>query len=196
MKIQKAWFTLIELTIAMTIIAILMVSTYIPYSFVQTKNNISLATKDVSQIISTSHNLARNWLNNELDNREENIKTAVYIPEWASDKVLVYWFKHDVENAHLSLTDDLIIRELVIGKWISIWEINSWWIPLDNLVIVFDSITWESRLYEKSPSHSLIATWAETANFKLWKGSDWSNLQLAKKLRFYTHTNVVDITKD
>jgi prepilin-type N-terminal cleavage/methylation domain-containing protein len=61
-KNNKA-FTLLELIVVITIFGIMLLATYIPYSYYQTKAKVKMAVKDISQNIYESRNMAINWYN-------------------------------------------------------------------------------------------------------------------------------------
>lgn len=198
--------------ISISVIWILAVSTYIPYSYIQTKNKISLEAKAISQIISKTHNYARNWLDNKFilsDSTEEvkNVKTAVYIPEWKWWVVTIYGFEFDAKNnptgtwtgdEYIELKEEFEIESKKIDKQISIGEISDWNWNLDNIVIVFDAITWKEKLFTKDDlTDTLISIW-DIKNFevKVWVGEDFDNISLAEKLIYFWETNVIDIIKE
>jgi prepilin-type N-terminal cleavage/methylation domain-containing protein len=58
-KNNKA-FTLLELIVVITIFGIMLLATYIPYSYYQTKAKVKMAVKDISQNIYESRNMAIN----------------------------------------------------------------------------------------------------------------------------------------
>jgi prepilin-type N-terminal cleavage/methylation domain-containing protein len=57
-KINKSAFTIIELVIVVSILAMLMMMSYAPYMFYQDKLRVKLASKDIGQVLYTYRNLA------------------------------------------------------------------------------------------------------------------------------------------
>jgi len=53
-------FTLIELIVVITIFCIMLLATYIPYTYYQTKAKVKFAVKDISQSIYEARNMAIN----------------------------------------------------------------------------------------------------------------------------------------
>ena len=58
--ITKKAFTLIELIISITIVVILTVTSYAPYSYYQNKAKLKITTREISQLLYDSRNMAMN----------------------------------------------------------------------------------------------------------------------------------------
>jgi prepilin-type N-terminal cleavage/methylation domain-containing protein len=58
MKEKKSGFTLIELLVSITILFILMMMSYVPYSYYQKKAKLRLASREISQSFYEAKNMA------------------------------------------------------------------------------------------------------------------------------------------
>ena len=211
MKFSKKWFTLIEMTIAFSIMALLVVSTYIPYSYIQLENKISISSQSVSSMISKAHSYAINGLDNYVDvlgweKINKNVQTALYLEKTGTDwisNIIIYSYEYDtkVDSSDSSqpiiklLPENILESKLIESKVFLDWIEDDNLIEYDNIVILFDAITWESSIYTKGSDDKLILVWGKYFTLKVWRENwDW-DIVLGKNIKFYTDTNVVDITK-
>jgi prepilin-type N-terminal cleavage/methylation domain-containing protein len=58
--VTKKAFTLIELIITITIVAILTMLSYAPYNYYQNKSKLKITTREISQLLYESRNIAVN----------------------------------------------------------------------------------------------------------------------------------------
>lgn len=211
MKFSKKWFTLIEMTIAISIMALLVVSTYIPYSYINLENKISISSKSVSSMISKAHNYARNGLDNYVDvlgweRVNKNVQTALYLEKnnlEGISNIIIYSYEYDtkVDSADSSqpiielLPENILESKLIESNVFVDWIEDDTLREYDNMVILFDAISWESSIYTKGSDNKLILVWGKYFTLKVWRENwDW-DIVLGKNIKFYTDTNVVDITK-
>jgi len=73
------WFTIIELLIVITIIGVISLATYMPYSHHQKKTSLSLAIKELSQSLNESRNLSIHGL----DTGWWNVYVWLHIVPWS-----------------------------------------------------------------------------------------------------------------
>lgn len=183
----KRAFTLIELVISITIIVILTMVSYAPYNYYQNKAKLKVTTREVSQLLYESRNMAVNWVVWTL----WNMSIWVYFDTSVSwnNQIKVFSYPHDI--IHLDITylewwDVKLIKTLVLKKWIQIDDIES----MDNLLFVFDAITWDLKYYNWIWwSRNIIVENNISINFS-YKGSSSPNLN--RTINYFTNTNIID----
>lgn len=186
MIIKKA-FTLIELMITITIIVILTMVSYAPYSYYQNKAKLKVTTREVSQLLYEARNMAVNWAiwNNW------NVSIWVYFDTniYENNKIKVFSYPHNINNLDITYIEwwnVKLLKTLILKKWV---QVDNIW-GKTNLLFVFDSITWDLKYYN-------WLQWLRTAvnediidiNFS-FKGSSSENLN--KTIKYFTSTNIID----
>lgn len=186
MNIKKA-FTLIELMISITIIVILTMVSYAPYNYYQNKAKLKVTTREVSQLLYESRNMAINWA---IWNAW-NISIWVYFDSSITekDKIKVFSYPHDID--HLDITylewwDVKLLKTLILKKWIWIDSIES----KDNLLFVFDAITGDLKYYNWIGWVRTIVNEDSIAINFSYKWSTSPNL--ARTINYFTNTNIID----
>ncbi|MDP2090088.1 MAG: prepilin-type N-terminal cleavage/methylation domain-containing protein [Candidatus Gracilibacteria bacterium] len=185
--ISKKGFTLIELMISITIIGILSVITYSPYSYYQNKASLKVTAREVSQLLYESRNMA---INGAIANNG-NVAIGVYFDtsEIANTQIKVFSFPHNIDKLNITNTqggDIRLIKTLKLQKGILIDKIED----KQNILFFFDSITGKLSYYNW---HMLTRQNFEddivSINFS-FKGSSSPNLN--KTINYYTNTNIID----
>lgn len=180
---KKKWFTLIELMVVFTIASILLIIAYTPYSYYSTKAKVRMTTKDISQILYESRNLAIHGL----DNWSWNLNVGVYFDnsEWSKNKIKVYSYPHDFLNIvpDEGVADINVIKTLTLKPGMQIDKI-SW---KDNALFVFTSIsgTW-SYFYFSGWKNNFLDD-----EIKIEFSYKWST-NLNSSINYITKTNIVD----
>lgn len=186
MIIKKA-FTLIELMISITIVVVLTMATYAPYSYYQNKTKLKVTTREISQLIYEWRNMAMNWSVGET----WNSMIWIYFDSKEAEKnsIKLFSYPFDIEKINIDRIekeDIKFIKSLVLQKGV---EIDSIW-GKDNLLFTFDAISWKSSYY----------TWIDNIkkdfekdvvniNFS-FKNSTSENLK--RTIKYYTSTNIID----
>lgn len=180
MKFNKSWFTLIELMISITILMILVVMSFVPYSYYNNISKVKLASKDISQSISEARNLAINWL----DKSWVNQSIAIYFDLNDKNKIKYYSFNYNSWITSLAFNNSSFLKEKVLPEWVEITSL-SW---NTDKVIYFNSIYWSWVILEKSNLSTLNS---DSLNIKV--SYKWSlNPKLNKNIIYYKKTNSID----
>lgn len=152
MKKNLKWFTFLELIISMTIMSLLIMSTYIPYSVQAKKWDIKLRTKEIVQSVVRWWEYARNWIDMEMWWTSENASVWVYLHENTVD-ILAFSFRGESEDKNsyysrinipsaISVIDSINLDKVEIKDICYSWNcINSW-------LILFESIYWDTSIHE------------------------------------------------
>lgn len=193
MLINKAWFTLVELIIAITIVVILSVVTYVPYSHYQNKAKLKLASREISQGFYEARNMASSWLKDVVWNRSIWFYLDTMDPN--NDKLTFFSYPHDIEEINIinfELSNVEIIKEMKLQKWIKINNLKwSWgWTEYNNLLFYFDSITWESKIYNFNGSFKDLIIDDKIDIIFSFKNSNSPTLK--STLVYFSKTNIVD----
>lgn len=188
---KNLWFTLIEMMVIITIFSILLLSTYVPYSYMQNKALLKIGTKDVSQTLYQARNLAINGFENENKN---NASIGVYFDITTPDIIEYYSFPYSIEEGDIipeENTNIKKIKEIVLPKWVQIDRVN--W--KDKFLFFFDAITWKGSYYYWAPWTTVKSKIDTSVQRDIlidisFKGSTSSNLQ--KQIIYYTPTHILD----
>ncbi len=183
----KKWFTLIELMISITILVILTMVSYAPYSYYQNKASLKITTREVSQLLYESRNMAINWA---IDNNS-NVSIWVYFDtnSISNNIVKVFSYPHDVNTLNIlnnEWWDVKLLKTLILKKWIAIDYLHG----NPNILFFFNSITWELTYYSwNGYTRNRIEDDQISINFS-FKWSTSPNLN--RTINYFTNTNIID----
>ncbi len=184
---NKKGFTLIELVVVITIIGIVSVVSYAPYNYYKNKVKLKNSASKITQILYESRNKAINWSVWEY----WNVSVGVYfdsnwLKKWEAN-VFSYPYNYATGSiSYIENTDIKKIKTLILDNGVQFDEIE--W--LDNLLFVFDAITWKVHYYswnwwvrsiisEDEININISYKWATSRNLK-------------KEISYFTYTNVID----
>lgn len=187
MIINRNWFTLIELMIAITIVVILSVVTYVPYNHYQNKAKLKLASREISQGFYEAKTMASSWLKNLYWNR--SIWFYLDTMDTNNDKLTFFSYPHDIEDINIinfELSNVEIIKEMKLQKWIKINYL--WW--YENLLFYFESISWKSRIFSFTWWWKDLVLDDELEIVFSFKNS--TSPTLKSTLIYFSKTNIVD----
>lgn len=142
---NKSWFTLLEMIVVITIIWILMISAYVPYSFYNKKAYLRVSKKEIAKILYESRNLAIHW-NNYWSG---NLSVWVFFDSSDINENIVRVFSYPFSYTWSQITTDLtdsnikLIRELKLQPWIEIDKVSTY----DNWFFYFNAISWKAEIY-------------------------------------------------
>ena len=176
-QFSRKWFTLIELMVVVTIVSIISLATYIPYSHHQKKILLRQASREISQSLSDVRNLALNGL----DIGEGNVNIGLYIEENAT-QLVYYASTGSLDIGSLSSEDIYKTKKLPQG-------------------IQVDKVAWYSQgslFYFTAVFASGSLMQKDAANFTgnsidiqiSYKGADSPILQ--KNITYYAQSNISD----
>ena len=187
MIIKKYAFTLIELMVAITIVVILTMSIYAPYSYYQNKAKLKVTAREISQLLYDTRNMAVNWSIWEL----WNVSIWVYFDTniLNKSKIKVFSYPHDIDNSNFTYIewwDVKLINTLILKQGIQIESIGN----NDNLLFLFDSISWDIKYYNwLSWSRNTV----ESDEIPIHFSYKWSTSEnLNKIINYFTKTNIID----
>lgn len=184
---RKKWFTLIELMVAITIVGILSVVSYSPYSYYQNKASLKDTAREVSQLLYESRNMAINWA----IGNQWNVSIWVYFDKSSTlnNQIKVFSFPYNMDKMNILNSewwDIRLLKTLTLNKWILIDKIED----KSNLLFFFDSITWKLSYYNWADgTRNSIDDDIVSINFS-FKWSTSPNLN--KTINYYTSTNIID----
>lgn len=143
---RNIWaFTLIELMVVVTILAIVSMATYIPYAHHQKKMLVKQGVKEITQSLTEARNLAINGINTW----SGNLNVWLYFGSWATE--IIYYTLPYTQNFNIISSSDINptaianaevhkVKELPQGVKIS-------GVSISNTASLFsyDAITWSGR---------------------------------------------------
>ena len=94
-------FTLIELMVVVTILAIVSMATYIPYAHHQKKVLVKQGVKEITQSLTEARNLAINGINSW----NGNLNVWLYFWSWATE--IIYYTLPYTENFNITSSNDI-----------------------------------------------------------------------------------------
>ena len=182
---QKSAFTLIEFLIAITIVALISVMAFVPYSFYLNKSKVKHTQKEVTQVIYEAKNMALNgrvWENN-------NISVGVYFDSNNADEIKVIPFKYTTTLDELNST---LIQDALSQTWIIDLKLQPG--------IGFEKIQWQDKwlIYFQAISGSgwvlawdnfWTTSWEIDIEFAYKKATGWS---LRDSITYFPETQIVD----
>jgi len=186
MNTKKA-FTLIELMVSITIIVILTLVSYAPYSYYQNKASLKITAREVSQFLYEARNMAVNWA----VWNDKNVSIGVYFEVTPTHNTYVKLFSYPYDVSDINITNMewghvKLLKTLNLQKWILIDNLE--W--KSDMLFLFDSITWKLKYYTwESSVKTLYEDKKLSINFS-FKWSDSPNLN--KTINYYTDTNIID----
>lgn len=193
MKKSQKWFTLLELMLSVWLIFAIVVSAFIPYSFKQSKARVKITTKILTETITEARNLAVNGLDYNFDtSTPERNNTSVWVLlEKGNDNPLkIFLYKPESTNVKgEEVTNEVALyKEKLIQKDTGLSTINANW-EKDNLLIYFEAITGEVKIYDKDGTE-LTDAWNEIKFNISYKASTETSLN--KDITYFPLTNVID----
>ncbi len=179
MKINNSWFTLIEFLIAITIFMILVMMSFAPYQYYSNVTKVKLASKEISQAIAETKNLAINWF----DKSWVNQSTALYIDKKNEWTLKIYSYNYSSGFTNIPLNDKNLLKEEKLPDWVFVKDI-SW---KDSVILYFSSIYWVPTI--------LNGSWNVINDDSIFINVSFKNSldpKLNKKITFYRSTSLTD----
>ncbi len=190
MKKQKKAFSLIELIVVITIIAMVSIFTYTPYILYKNKAWVNVVTKQIAQDLYLARNMAINWISTWTGTTNKNLSVWLYLEAWKNKKIIFYWYSWslDINNiTNWEILKENIIENNIQINWIKAWANYSSW-----ALFFFSAITWEPKIYLWDDETSLSKNTANSEfTINVWyKGVD--NWILSKEISYNKKTFVRD----
>lgn len=182
MILNKKWFTLIEMLIAITIFLIFVVLTYVNYAYYQNISQVKLTLKDISQNLSIARNMAINWI----QNWGLNQSVWIYIEKESNN---LKYFLYNYTGSVLDVSWEPY-KKVNLKPNIKIADIKLWWDYTDNILILFESITWKTDFYKYDwTNFSLFGE--KIVEFDV-SFKNAVNFPLKRSLKYFKNTNITD----
>jgi len=173
MKNNKNAFTLIEILVAMTMMIILTMAAYIPFSHYQQKQRVRNSAKIITQTLYDARSDAIYWR----ASNTWNLDIWVLFKQNATN-LKVYWFPiKDTISNYLNPDNKYLLEKISLEPWVQIS--SSWWLFL------FKAITW-SWVYKNFTINSNkieLSVWLKWA--KHWI--------MSKKIEYFVNTYISDV---
>lgn len=185
LKNKRSAFTIIELVIVISILAMLMMLSYAPYIFYQNKLRVKIASKEIWQAIYDSKNLAIHWVDTwswnlsiwllfDNNNSEKNkLKIFSYPFSFTWSKVVVN------ENSDVKL-----YKTINLQKWVQIDNI-SW---RNKVLFFYEAISWKLSIFSFNWSNKTKIS-DDKININI--SFKWSS-KLKKSVEYETYNKIVD----
>ena len=198
-------FTLIELLVSMTIIFIVIMTTYIPYNYYQNKAKLRQSTREIAQSLYEARNMAINWISKNMPvnwiSNDSNLSIWIYFDSSESSKNTIKFFSYPYEfdpNKTKILNNGNTLKTLQLQHiqinsvgWLEDWafKTSSWWL------FFFKSITWSGSYYywEWSNKKEIISDDGIIKIKFSYKNSTSPDLQ--REICYYTKTYISDISE-
>ncbi len=187
MKKNLKGFTLMEFLVASTIVVLLTLMTYVPYSHYQNKAKIKIASREISQSFYESKNMATWWITS--NNSNKSVWLYITTDPLTSNTINFFSYPYDIEE--INITNSVwwfteLIKEKKLQDWVSIVDLWTY----DNLLFFYESITWKSKIYTFN-SWNKIEVIDDILEITIsYKNS--SSDSLKSRLNYYTNTNIID----
>ncbi|MDD3793756.1 MAG: prepilin-type N-terminal cleavage/methylation domain-containing protein [Candidatus Gracilibacteria bacterium] len=187
MILSKKAFTLIELLVSITIIIILSLMTYLPYSHYQNKAKLKLASREISQSFYEAKNMAISGIKDISSNKS----VGLYLTTEAgnSNKLIFFVYPYDIDELLINNVESSqvnILKTKLIQDGININNLNGY----DNLLFFFDSITGKSKVYTFTSSGKSEVDLDKIIISFSYKNAISSTLN--KQIIYYKNTNIID----
>jgi prepilin-type N-terminal cleavage/methylation domain-containing protein len=187
MIVKKA-FTLIELMVSISILTILTMASYAPYSYFQNKSKLKIATREISQVLYEWRNMAVNWSVQD----SWNVSIWVYFDsrDTEKNKVKIFSYPHDIGILDINRVEwwsIKLLKTLVLKNGVEIDNIG--W--RDNLLFFYDSITWNLTYYNWGGWLRNTVSGEDIISINIsYKNSTSENLK--RNIKYFTSTNIID----
>lgn len=197
----RKWFTLIELMIVISIMWILLLFSYAPYTLYQNKAKLRLATREVSQTFSEGRNLAVSWFKPSGKTKNHSVILEFSSLDWENSKINYYFSenpliydkvndKSNLKDAINEAKDEKKIKSKVIQDWIKFrkFEIEESLNIEEKIFVSFDAALWVVNIFDKD--------WGiiNTPSLKIhmsFKNAD-ENWILYRTITYIPKTNIVN----
>jgi len=192
MKKQKKAFTMIELLVVITIIAIVSIFTYTPYIYYKNKASLNVSTKTLAQSLYLARSMAINWVSTWTWTENKNMDIWLFLEAWKNkNKIILYWYTWSLNTSNIENWKELKKIFLENNVWINWirkkeeWTFSSW------ALFYFSAIRWVPSIYLEDNSWNLKT--ASGSEFVVNISYKWTSLDTLKKdVSYNKETFVID----
>lgn len=206
---RKKAFTLVELMIVIIIIWLMALLSYAPYNLYQKKAQLRVASREVSQALYESKNMAVSWVSEKTSvstekknkivilhlstENSKNNKIDYYLKDFSNFQDEKWDFKANLKsNINDSFfSDKFKTKDLQKSIWIKGLEVWTWW-KYSEILIFYAASSWNIKILWKNSSWYEIS-WNELKIILSYQNTDSDFLK--KTLTYYLKTNIVDYSK-
>ncbi len=184
----KKAFSLMEIMVVITIMAIVSIFTYAPYMLYKNKAWVNVVVKEIAQDLYLARSMAINWISAWTGTTNKNLSVWLYLEAWKWKKIKFLWYKKWATKNEISGSWIIEIKTNIIENSIQINSINSssW------ALFFFNAITWNPEIYlGKDESHLVKDTTNSDFTINVsYKGT--SQDILSKEIEYNKNTFVID----
>ena len=173
MKNNNKWFTLIELMVVISIMAILLTLWFTQFAHYKTKQLVRNSSKILTQTLVDSRNKAIYWISSSTWNLDIWV-----LLEKNTENIKIFWFPiNDNIWNYLNPDNKYLLEKIPFEK--NVEFSSSWWL------ILYKAITW-SWIYK---NFTITDNKIEMNVWLKWATS-WF---FSKKIKYYTKTYISDV---
>lgn len=180
-------FTVIELLIVITIMALLMFSSFIPYQYYTQKLRLDQSVKEFAKTVSDAKVLAMNWL----AVGDSNHSIAVYVTNKKDENTFVELYSIPHSYTWMTIHKDVdgaeLIRKISFLPWVQVRQV---W-PGESFLFFYHSISGMPDFFYWDASWSKHDFSWETVPIEMSYKSANSGL-LYKKIEYKTDTHIIN----
>ncbi len=181
-------FTLMELMVTITIMMLLSWAIYLNFAYSQTRMNLKLTAKDVSQSLYNARNMAINWL----DSSSWNVSVWVYFDNSndKNNKISFFTYPYDLDiNSEdlLETSSKKLLKEIDFYKIIKLNDVGS----KDKFLFFFQAITWSWSYYYRDDTPWKKSFVGDSIDIKISINQSESSNSI-KEIKYITSTNIID----
>ncbi len=204
-KSDKIAFTLIELMIVISIMGLLLLFSYAPYTFYQSKAKLRLATREVAQSFYETKNFSISGIKIRSTRENKSVWLLLSSKENQNNFVKYYLFDHDIFDKEKKFFDlkklnfddnpwtwNLLktktIQPDIFIKWFSAWDDKE---KIDWDILVFYEVSsWNVRVFKINWNEKIELSLEKLKIDFSYKNSTTDMLN--REITYYLKTNIVD----
>ena len=204
-KSHKKAFTLIELMIVISIMGLLLLFSYAPYTLYQSKAKLKLTTREVAQSFYETKNFSISWIKIKSTRENKSVWLLLSSKENQNNFVKYYLFDHDIFDKEKksfdlkklnfddnSWTWNLLktktIQPDIFIKWFSAWDDKE---KIDwDILVFYEASSWNVRVFKINWNEKIELSLEKLKIDFSYKNSTTDMLN--REITYYLKTNIVD----
>lgn len=204
-KSDKKAFTLIELMIVISIMGLLLLFSYAPYTLYQSKAKLKLATREVAQSFYETKNFSISWIKIRATRENKSVWLLLSSKENQNNFVKYYLFDHDIFDKEKKIFDlkklnfddnpwtwNLLkiktIQPDIFIKWFSAWDDKE---KIDwDILVFYEASSWNVTVFKINWNEKIELSLEKLKINFSYKNSTTDMLN--REITYYLKTNIVD----
>lgn len=204
-KSHKKAFTLIELMIVISIMGLLLLFSYAPYTLYQSKAKLKLATREVAQSFYETKNFSISWIKIRATRENKSVWLLLSSKENQNNFVKYYLFDHDIFDKEKKIFDlkklnfddnpwtwNLLkiktIQPDIFIKWFSAWDDKE---KIDwDILVFYEASSWNVTVFKINWNEKIELSLEKLKINFSYKNSTTDMLN--REITYYLKTNIVD----